>query len=111
MTLCHAMIGAFKSWRAGPTNALFLFHIISLLLIYQKDLMAQLAGVCACNPHDLGSSPRSTLSQYYFSSNVHMQLQGLRRIIHIPDQPSTCALRSSQWPRLKAHHGRRSTWL
>ena len=37
--------------------------------------MAQLAKGSVVNPHDLGSSPRSVLSPYYFSVMIPMQRQ------------------------------------
>ena len=37
--------------------------------------LAQLASVVVVNPHDLGSSPRSSISQYYFSIKVHMHFK------------------------------------
>ena len=55
------LVGPFKKVARGPTNVLFFFHIISLLLIYQKSLMAQLANADCVDIQDLGSSPRSVL--------------------------------------------------
>ena len=73
-------------------------HIDYWLLYIQKCVSGSVASACVGNPPDLGSSPRSSFSPYYFFINIHMQLKPWKRTIHLPNPTSTRPRKSNQWP-------------
>ena len=66
--------------------------------------VVQLESVVCVNVQDLGSSPRSALSPYYFSMYVHMQLQRCGPPYAFQNPTSTCPWRSNQRLQSEAHH-------
>ena len=111
MKPCHTLIGTFENWRVKPLTICFSFIIFIVYLLIKCVELVQWQAMVLVTHVTWVRTPGLYNFLYYFAINVHMQFQRSRRIIHIPDQPSTCTLRSSQGHRLKAHHGHRSTLL
>ena len=105
----QAMVGWFKFSRSDPLTLLFSFIIFVSCLIIKTRELVQWQGICAGNIHDLGSSPRFSLSQYYFPINNHMQVQCCCTIIHLPNQASTRPASSITRLRIREHHRSKST--
>ena len=55
-----------------------LFHNDCLVINIQNACLFQLASLVSGNPHDLGSSPRSSPFPYYFFTNIPMQFKPWR---------------------------------
>ena len=51
-----------------------MLYVICVLFNKQNALSASVVKLVSINPHDLGSSPRSSVFPYYFSINNHMQV-------------------------------------
>ena len=79
------------------------FYIICALLIYWMCKLAQLAECSDVNPHDLGSSPRSTLISILFCNTYSYAVSKVERTIHSQDPVIHALVTSIKRFRFKAY--------
>ena len=103
MTSWRTLVGSFEFRAQNPLIHLFSFILFIRYYMLTTRAVVQWQGTYAGNIHDLGSSPRSSLSQYYFSIYVHVQFQKQGRTIHCQDPMSTRPTSSIQGPGIREH--------